>query len=54
MSGFAVELEDVTRRYVPGPEVGITAIDDVMLPVDPGQVVAITGPSGSGNRRCST
>lgn len=25
MSGFAVELEDVTRRYVTGPEVVITA-----------------------------
>jgi putative ABC transport system ATP-binding protein len=48
MTGFAVKLENVTRRYATGPEAVITAIDDVTLSVDSGQVVAVTGPSGSG------
>jgi putative ABC transport system ATP-binding protein len=48
MTGFAVMLENVTRRYATGREAVITALDNVALSVDPGQVVAITGPSGSG------
>jgi putative ABC transport system ATP-binding protein len=48
MGGFAIELQDVTRRYMTGPDAAITAIDQVVLSVEAGTVVAITGPSGSG------
>lgn len=48
MSGFAVALENVSKRY--RTEIGqtLTALDGFTLRVDPGSVVAVTGPSGSG------
>lgn len=45
MSGTAVlELKHVTKQYVGG----VTALDDVSLVVDDGEMLAIVGPSGSG------
>ena len=39
-----VQLEGVTKRY-PG---GVTALDDVWLDIEYGELVGIVGPSGSG------
>lgn len=40
----AIELEHVTFAYEPGPP----ALDDVCLTIEPGQRVALVGPTGSG------
>jgi putative ABC transport system ATP-binding protein len=43
----ALEMTDVTKRYQVG-DTDITAVDDVCLTVDRGEIVALVGPSGSG------
>jgi len=43
----ALVLDGVTRRFGDGP-VTVTAVDQVSLSVDPGEVCALTGASGSG------
>ena len=48
MSGVAVEVQEVSRRYVAAPGQVVTALDGVTLSVEPGSVVAVVGPSGSG------
>ena len=41
------ELVDVVKRYGDGPT-AVTAVAEVSLTVDTGELVAIAGPSGSG------
>lgn len=48
MSGVAIQLHGVTRRYVSGPSQEVTALHDVSLSIAPESVVGIAGPSGSG------
>jgi putative ABC transport system ATP-binding protein len=48
LTGFAVALEGVTRRYPIAQGQWVTAIDGVTLEIGPGTVVAVAGPSGSG------
>jgi putative ABC transport system ATP-binding protein len=48
MTGFAVNVESISKRYRTGAEQVVVALDDVTLSVDAGSVVGITGPSGSG------
>ncbi len=43
----ALVLDRVTRRFDDGP-VAVTAVDEVSLSVEPGEVCALTGASGSG------
>ncbi|WP_432971179.1 ABC transporter ATP-binding protein [Dactylosporangium sp. CA-233914] len=45
--GARVSLVGVTRRYRQG-NATVTAVDDVTLDIEPGQTLALTGPSGSG------
>jgi len=40
-----IELSGITFRYVPG---GAPVLDDLTLKIEPGEYVAIVGPSGSG------
>lgn len=42
-----LSLTDVTVRFADGDD-EVTALDDVSLTVEPGQLVAVMGPSGSG------
>ena len=46
--GFAVSLERVSKRYRTGADTVITALEDITLSIEPGQVVGFSGPSGSG------
>jgi len=48
MTGFAVRLDDVSKRYRPATGQAVTALDRVSLAVESGSVVALMGPSGSG------
>ena len=48
MTGFAVRLDEVSKRYRPAPGQVVTALDRVSLAVEPAAVVALMGPSGSG------
>ena len=43
----ALEASHITHRYGEGPT-SVTALDDVSLSVEPGEVLAVLGPSGSG------
>ena len=43
-----IKLENVHKRYFPGKENEIHALNDVTLTIRKGEMVAITGPSGSG------
>ncbi|WP_297006512.1 ABC transporter ATP-binding protein [uncultured Corynebacterium sp.] len=43
----ALRLEHVTRTHRDG-QTTVTALDDVSLTVEPGELVAVMGPSGSG------
>lgn len=43
----ALQLTHVTRTHRDGPAT-VTALDDVTLTVEPGELVAVMGPSGSG------
>ncbi len=47
MTGFTLEVRDVTKRYGDGPT-AVSAVRGVSLAVQPGEVVLIMGPSGSG------
>ena len=42
-----LQLESVGKTF-PGAHSEVTALDDVSLDVDPGQLVAVCGPSGCG------
>jgi putative ABC transport system ATP-binding protein len=48
MTGVAVQLENVAKRYRTGSEQLVAALDAVSLSLEPGSVTAVTGPSGSG------
>ena len=48
MSGVALDLREVTRRYVTAPDQSLTALNDVTLSIEPAKVVGVAGPSGSG------
>ena len=43
----AVLAEDVTKRYGDGVH-AVDAVRGVSLSIDPGEIVALEGPSGSG------
>jgi NitT/TauT family transport system ATP-binding protein len=48
MAGTAIEIKDVTKRFLtPSGEV-FTAIRDVTFTVEPGQFCAVVGPTGCG------
>ncbi|NUR58463.1 MAG: ABC transporter ATP-binding protein [Catenulispora sp.] len=48
MAGTAIEIKDVSKRFLtPGGEV-FTAIRDVTFTVEPGQFCAVVGPTGCG------
>src|SRR5438874_2310265 len=42
-AGHSVELDSITHRFGP-----TTAVDDVRLPIEAGELVALLGPSGCG------
>jgi putative ABC transport system ATP-binding protein len=48
MTGFAVRLDEVSKRYRPAPGQVVTALDRVSLAAEAGSTVALMGPSGSG------
>jgi putative ABC transport system ATP-binding protein len=48
MTGFAVRLDEVSKRYRPAPGQVVTALDRVSLAVEAASIVALMGPSGSG------
>jgi iron(III) transport system ATP-binding protein len=45
MSTPVIQLEGVTKRFRPGP---VTAVDDVSLEVEQGEILTLLGPSGCG------
>ena len=47
MGALTLDVDHVTKRYGDG-ETAVTAVRDVSLAVEPGEVVLIMGPSGSG------
>jgi putative ABC transport system ATP-binding protein len=47
MSALTLDVRNVTKRYGDG-ETAVTAVHDVSLAVQPGEIVLIMGPSGSG------
>ncbi|HET7704233.1 MAG TPA: ATP-binding cassette domain-containing protein [Candidatus Limnocylindrales bacterium] len=47
MSALTLDVQHVTKRYGDG-DTAVTAVRDVSLAVQPGEVVLIMGPSGSG------
>ena len=47
MGAFTLDVSHVTKRYGDG-ETAVTAVRDVSLAVEPGEIVLIMGPSGSG------
>ncbi len=46
MSNFSIETQNITK-ILPGPE-PVTLVKDINLAASPGELLAITGPSGSG------
>jgi len=47
MGALTLDVDHVTKRYGDG-ETAVTAVRDVSLAVEPGEIVLIMGPSGSG------
>lgn len=47
MGALTLDVSHVTKRYGDG-ETAVTAVRDVSLAVEPGEIVLIMGPSGSG------
>jgi putative ABC transport system ATP-binding protein len=47
MNALSLDVRNVTKRYGDG-ETAVTAVRDVSLAVEPGEIVLIMGPSGSG------
>lgn len=47
MTAPSLDVRDVTKRFGAG-ETAVTAVRDVSLAVEPGEIVLIMGPSGSG------
>jgi putative ABC transport system ATP-binding protein len=47
MNALTLDIRNVTKRYGDG-ETAVTAVHDVSLAVEPGEIVLIMGPSGSG------
>ena len=47
MGALTLEVRNVTKRYGDG-ETAVSAVRDVTLAVEPGEIVLIMGPSGSG------
>jgi putative ABC transport system ATP-binding protein len=48
MTGVAVHVEGLSKRYRTGEEQGVVALNAVSLELEPGSATAVTGPSGSG------
>ena len=46
MSKAVIELRDVVRRYPGDP--AVESLREVTLRVEPGELLAVMGPSGSG------
>jgi putative ABC transport system ATP-binding protein len=44
----AIEVRGLTKRYRPGEESAVTALDDVSLTIQAGEFVSLVGRSGSG------
>ena len=47
MTALTLDVREVTKRFGDG-ETGVTAVRNVSLAVEPGEIVLIMGPSGSG------
>jgi putative ABC transport system ATP-binding protein len=48
MTGFAVTVQSLAKRYSIGMDDQVVALDGIDLSLAPGSVTAVTGPSGSG------
>jgi NitT/TauT family transport system ATP-binding protein len=48
MAGTAIEIRDVTKRFLTPKGEVFTAIQDVTFTVEPGQFCAVVGPTGCG------
>ena len=54
MSRPALSLRNVSKTWTPERRAPVEALSDFSLDVTPGEFVVFLGPSGCGNRPCST